>query len=123
MGNQISPVTEMMKQALSPKDVVKTDREAFLRFYTGGFPDKIFVPVADFLAWKGVHVKSEDFPSALHARQWTFAFRDLAAGPYKDGDEMFIKRATNESLLIDLDFLIEAFDDAKAVMMKKAFGC
>ena len=64
---------QLTRQALTLKQVDKNDLDAFIHFYTDGRPDKIFVSVASFLEWKGMHVRSEKYPRAAQSREWTIA--------------------------------------------------
>ena len=109
-------------QAQRTADIVGKDKDAFINFYTNNRPDKMFVPVADFLAWKGIKVKSDLTPIALSSRVWTLIYRDIAASEYGTDDDMVIKKSANSSLLFDVDFLISYFDDVKSEVFAKVFG-
>ena len=116
--------TQISNMALKPQDINKNDREAFLYHYTNGRPNTIYVPVTDFLGWKGVKIKSPEHEYAMPAKAWTFAYRTVAAEKYEpDKGGAFIKKSESNVLLFDLDFLLESFEDAKSVITQKALGC
>jgi len=119
--NQLT-VTQLSNQAVSPKDVNKSDATAFLNFYTNGKPDTVYVPVADFLAWKRIKVRSSENPHAMPARDWTYAYREVATEQYNEDNEMFVKKSVNGALLFDLDFLLVFYQPARDLMSLKAFG-
>jgi len=122
-NTDISP-TQVTSIAPTTLDIPKGDRAAFLDFYTDGNPDTIYVPVADFLAWKGVYVKSEDRPDApVAAKSWSLAFREIATNGYNSGGKLRVKRSVSGDLLFDLDFLLESFDSVLLTMRKRVFGC
>lgn len=121
--NQLT-VTQVSSLAATTKDVCKNDKDAFLIFYTNGQPEKIFVPMADFLEWKGVSVKTTENPSGpVSARAWTILYREIATSRYNNDSEMFLKKSVSDALLFDLDFLIEGFPEVRDMMATKVLGC
>ena len=103
MMNNIS-ITAFTNLAETPNDITRGDRNKFLEFYTNGQPNTIYVPMADFLAWKGVKVKSSTNKDApVSSKSWTLAYREIATTRYNNDSKMIIKKSVNEFLLFDLD--------------------
>ena len=102
MSHAMTPI-RLTQKALTPRSVTANDKDSFLHFYTDGRPDTVFVPVADFLAWKSINVRSDIYPHKIPAKDWTFAYRNVAVSKYnEDGAAMHIKKSINGVLLFDL---------------------
>ena len=121
MSTALSTV-QLTRNALTLREVDKNDLAAFISFYTDGRPDKIFVSVASFLEWKGMHVRSKQYPHAAQSRDWTFAYRSLALKHYPEESEMVFKKDASGFLLFDVEFLLLCYDDAFDVVSRRLFG-
>ena len=131
---------EISRRAMKIKDIKGDEFMDFRNFYTSGDPERMFVPVSDYIEWKGLRVKSELNPDAFAQREWTYAYREVAANlaaasdydkkiPDIPGgksimvDESVVKKNSLGFLLFDLKFLIAFFDDAAEILFhKKLYG-
>jgi len=122
--HQITRITPTALSAKAPKtsEIIGNDKESFVNFYTNNRPDKMFVPVADFLAWKGIKVRSGTNQIALSSRVWTLIYREIAAGDYGVESELVIKKSANSSLLFDVDFLINYYEEVRATVVVRVIG-
>jgi hypothetical protein len=135
MNNQLSPI-ELTRSAARLTDKKRRTITEFREFWTNGNADCLFVPVADYLAWKGIRVRCETYPYAFAAKDWTFAYRAIAAANYVhndgaplseeamagDTENPFVKVSTAKYLLFDADFLATFFDEAKEMVTNRALG-
>ena len=114
-------VAKLVKSMDKVSDVDPADRDAFIHFYTGGQPERMYVPMLDFLRWKRIKIKDKNNDNGAAAKEWTLAYRSLAVELY-DSEEILIKKSANDFLLFDVDFLISMYDEAKAILFEKFFG-
>jgi hypothetical protein len=104
------------------REVESTDKQSFVNFYNDGQPDRVYTPMADFLAWKKIQVKSEAFEYALPAKHWTHSYRTLAGQYFSEDDLAPYKKSVSGILLFDVDFLIQVYDEAMQLSWNRAMG-
>lgn len=120
MSTSLTPIGVSRLAPTIGQIIDKNSLASFMKFYTNGHIDKQYVMVSHFLEWKlGKRVKSKDNKKGIAPREWTLAYRQVAADIYKEDEEIVIKKDPNGFLLIDAKFLLDNFDRAKTIVKDK----
>lgn len=120
MSTSLTPIGVSRLAPTIGQIIDKNSLASFMQFYTNGHIDKQYVMVSHFLEWKlGKRVKSKDNKKGIAPREWTLAYRQVAADIYKEDEEIVIKKDPNGFLLIDAKFLLDNFDRAKTIVKDK----
>ncbi len=115
-------LTPSKVSSIAPRidSVKKGDLQSFMEFYTHGRMDKQYVLVSHFLEWKlSKPIRTKENKGGIKPRDWTFAFRRVAADIYSEDEEAVIKKDPNGFLLFDAQFMLDNFDRAQDYLIDK----
>ena len=113
MNKSLSKIA-ITKTAATIRDIEDKDIGSFRNFWTEGRADTLFVPIADFLAWKGRVVRNQETnPDGISQKLWTHAFRAIAGEKHSEDTSIVVKKTVTGILLFDADFLELYLEDAE----------